>query len=534
MDTYTKEDLEVRPWNQAQTIIWNGIALPDARRIIRSWLQIPVLRPQNPSVTWDDYEDLGLVRIKARVTELDWPEGLRMVQYSELETAGTRKPFTGVWQINLFLVCVYIAFLARKKKRNWLTLKLIASEEKDMDLSFSRSAVRQKLQDYLSTFFKCHVYGFKPLDSSISFYRILVFDKGATQAPSNRHIILIHYNHTEYFLLSGPEQNRTFVEQAIVAVFGAADIKQQPLSSNSLDALGKIIINRASLGVFGQFRYLQRDPLHNPLNFGRLSSPATPVIPDTNSSGNDNDTANNDDSSDDEHDHQPAMPPPEGDGAATYHYPKFTFVTTREQKRRIIPIQQDKMNQRYDDVERVFGNYPLDGLDSLTLKLEMSVEPVLSDHGIQISTDDTTDKAEEPKEAKDDDPIGDFFLGAPTSPKKKKASMDNFFNDDTMVDGLDESDKEASDNEEDDKEDSDNDESPFVWRDENDDPDTLTMKISLEGQNVMAGLRDLALHGYIDPPYPSWMTELVASGASLAYIKKDSLYLDVESSSKNG
>jgi hypothetical protein len=162
----------------------------------------------------------------------------------------------------------------------------------------------------------------------------------------------------------------------------------------------------------------------------------------------------------------------------------------------------------------------------------MSVEPVLSDHGIQIRTDDTTDKAEEPTETKDDDPIGDFFLGAPTSPKKKKTSMDNFFNDNTMV-GLDESDKEASDNEEDDKEDSDNDENPFVWQDENDDPDTLTMKISLEGQNVMAGLRDLALHGYIDPPYPSWMTELVASGASLAYITKDSLNLSVESASKN-
>jgi hypothetical protein len=72
MDTYTKEDLEVRPWNQAQAINWNGISLPDARRIIRSWLQIPVLRPQNPSVTWDDYEDLGLARIKTRVTELDW------------------------------------------------------------------------------------------------------------------------------------------------------------------------------------------------------------------------------------------------------------------------------------------------------------------------------------------------------------------------------------------------------------------------------------------------------------------------------
>jgi hypothetical protein len=50
-----------------------------------------------------------------------------MVQYSELETAGTGKPFTCVWQINLILVCVYIAFLGRKKKRNWLTLKLIGS-----------------------------------------------------------------------------------------------------------------------------------------------------------------------------------------------------------------------------------------------------------------------------------------------------------------------------------------------------------------------------------------------------------------------
>jgi hypothetical protein len=153
----------------------------------------------------------------------------------------------------------------------------------------------------------------------------------------------------------------------------------------------------------------------------------------------------------------------------------------------------------------------------------MSVEPVLSDHGIQIrSVDEETEKS---KAAKDDDPIDDFFLGD-TPSKKKKTSMDNFMNDDTMVDH--EGDKEDSENEDDD---SDHDEDPFAGTDGNN-PDTLAMKIKLEGQNVMAGLRDLALHGYIDPPYPAWMTELVASGSSLAYITNDKLYLDVESPPK--
>lgn len=155
----------------------------------------------------------------------------------------------------------------------------------------------------------------------------------------------------------------------------------------------------------------------------------------------------------------------------------------------------------------------------------MSVEPVLSEHGIQIRTED--EETEKVKVTTDDDPIGDFFLGD-TSSKQKKDSTDNFLNDDTMVDELHESDK--ADSEDGDNDDSDHDEDPFAEPDGND-PDTLTMKIKLKGQNVMAGLRDLALHGYIDPPYPSWMTELVASGSSQAYITKDSLCFDEESAS---
>ncbi|KAI8333624.1 hypothetical protein BC941DRAFT_454899 [Chlamydoabsidia padenii] len=403
--------------------------------------------------------------------ETDWPEGLLLVQYSELEVQETRP----------------------------------------LNLSITLTSVREKLQDYMTTYCKCHVYGFKPVDSNTTWYRILFIDK--TKHQPVRPILLVHYKETEFFIMSCPQKKlEGYVEQGVINIFGAATIKQQLLTSTSLDTLGKLVTNRASLGVFGQFRYLQRDPALNPLNFGRLAGPKSTEQPNN----------NNDD--------QPIED-------TSYHYPKFIYVSTKEQQRRIIPIQKEKMDQRYDNVEQVFGNYPLDGLECLDLKLQQSVEPVLLDHGIHIEIPTTIArpaKAIEPlnRPSKKDDPIDAFFRD---NNKESTANDD----DDDMLNENDNNNEEEEEEDDDDDDDDNNDdddngdekEDPFENVGEYN-PYAFTINIKYEGANVMAGLRDLALHGFMDPPYPSWMQALVASGSSQAYVTEDNLYLDVDTLQK--
>ncbi|ORZ09169.1 hypothetical protein BCR42DRAFT_423870 [Absidia repens] len=396
-------------------------------------------------------------------------------------------------------------------------MKLTAHHNQTLNYSLSVATVRQKLQAYLGRFFKCYVHGMAKLDQYTVWYKIWMFEDqvGTLQHQS---AIVVHFYNTEYFLVSCQSKVKiSYLEQAIVATFGAGGLKKQSLTNGTLEELSTIIENRKSLGVFNQFRYMKHDPIQNPLNFGRLSS-ATTTSSSKNES-NDDESARDSITADGDNNEQQSMITSMSQLAQIHQnqYTKFAFITTKEERRRIIPIQADKVNQRYDSVEQVFGNYPLEGLGLLNIKLQQPVTPVLLDHGIQIQDEKRGKKPAEIKHDKHDDLMTKFFRDEDDEEMNQSFQTDG--------DSMEHKHGDGSGNESDDSEDNDLKLNPTT-DETSDDLYSLTMGIKCTGTNVMAGLRDLALHGFMDPPYPPWMTDLVASGASRVFITETKMRLD--------
>ncbi|CAO3599642.1 unnamed protein product [Absidia cylindrospora] len=486
MEEHSPEDLHRLPWQSSVLSFLSQCPTPELHSLLQSWFNSPVLRPLDTQSTYTAYENLTKKDIEIRITEIDWPTGLTSIQLSQLEMAGISR---------------------RKRQQKWMTLKLTAHQNQPLDVSLSMTTVRQKLQAYLGKFFNCYVHGMTKLDQYTVWYKIWIFeDEQGTL--THRSAFVIHFFNTEYFLLSlQTKAKNQYVEKAIVAIFDAAGLVKQALTGGTMNELSTLIENRKSLGVFNQFRHTKQDPIQNPLNFGRLSSTTTASSSSKNES-NDNESAQDSTTSDD--DNREELPAVTSmSQLAQIHqnqYTKFAFVSTKEERRRIIPIHADKLNHRYNSVEEVFGNYPLEELGLLKIKLQQPVTAVLLDHGIQIQDEKRGQKPAEIKHTKDVD------------------RMTKFFRDDDETDGGSNKRKHHHDGSDD------GDDNDVEWNstigDTSDDAYSLTMGIKFTGTNVMAGLRDLALQGFMDPPYPPWMTDLVASGSSQAFITETKMQLD--------
>ncbi|KAI8092475.1 centromere protein Chl4/mis15/CENP-N [Halteromyces radiatus] len=413
MEQYTAEDLVRVKWQTAVTSLLSNTKKPDLETLVKSWLTSPVLRPDHSNVIWENtYESLTKKEMIDRIQQIDWPDGLYMIQYSQLDASG---------------------FFNRKLKRTWSTWKLIPSEKQELQVSISTTTARRRLQEYLNTFFKNHVYIIPQSESNTCWYRILIFDSRYEETLPARASILIHYLSTEYLLTTTSMiRHRDFLHQATIHAFRAESLKQIPLTSKGLDKLTTLMDHRSSLGIFGQFRYAQQDSMENPLYFGPSSD-----IP---------------------------------------RYEKEQYVGTREDIRRVIPIDHDKIKRRYDHVDQVFGHFPLEGLDSLKLTLEIPVTSVIKAHQTEPVNDDDDDiqpyvfsDVDEPSDPQEDDSDDDHT-------KKEKGG--------------------------------------------------ISMNVTFRGTNVMEGLRSLALQGWMVPPFPPWLSDLVASGSSAARVTNDHLYIE--------
>ncbi|KAF7727618.1 hypothetical protein EC973_007379 [Apophysomyces ossiformis] len=56
------------------------------------------------------------------------------------------------------------------------------------------------------------------------------------------------------------------------------------------------------------------------------------------------------------------------------------------------------------------------------------------------------------------------------------------------------------------------------------DNEELSVTMKMRGSNVMEGLRQLALRGILKPPFPDWLTDVVATGTQHVLIRKDGVF----------
>ncbi|KAI8388600.1 centromere protein Chl4/mis15/CENP-N [Radiomyces spectabilis] len=200
------------------------------------------------------------------------------------------------------------------------------------ELGIDASVLRDRLQQYLNPFFSCHVLVWKQNDTDTHWVRVCMTDsmEAHTAPRSSCLAYLVHLCNTPYILFSSiaSSDRKEYVIQGVLHTFAAESAQEQNLSSKRVDTLSEIVLNQTSLGVFSKFRLDQVDS--NPLDY--RAKPSKPLK-----------------------------------GAEAY-------VSTREEKKRIVPTDKDLVKNRYTQVAESFGWNPMPNLESLQIELTVPLE----------------------------------------------------------------------------------------------------------------------------------------------------------------
>ncbi|KAL0082225.1 hypothetical protein J3Q64DRAFT_1235863 [Phycomyces blakesleeanus] len=202
-----------------------------------------------------------------------------------------------------------------------------------MQLALSLSKLEDHVQLYLSSFFRCHVYCARHPKHHTYWMRISFFETSSPDVMplTTSNVYLIYYPMTEYILCGGTIRKNiyTYVVQALVSAFDAGSIKDEKLGSKKLEELNRVIDGKESLGIFDTYAKNQVDP--NPLDIHQK------VI-------------------------KPDMP---------------AYVSTAEEKRRIVPVDRNTINARYEQANALGIDPP--AIESLSIQITMP--PYLAPEG---------------------------------------------------------------------------------------------------------------------------------------------------------
>ncbi|CAO3614264.1 unnamed protein product [Cunninghamella echinulata] len=495
MEVYSTENIIIVPWHRAIFGKCLKVTSKAINLLIKSWLSSPILKPKHTNSTWEDYKGLSKNMTLIRLSQTDWPEGLYMIQICQLDEA--------------------VAVISRTSKMKvW---KLIPSNNSNMEIHFDRRIIQQRIQQYLSNFFKSHVYCFDHIQTKTIWYKIHLFVNKYQNTLPRTPITIIHFPNTEYFIFTQPSKKYyEFLIHALLNAYHAESIQQQFLTAKKLN------------------------PNQNPLLLSRTQTPSSSYLlsePEP-----------------------PSSEPPSSSSSSHKNHNNnsnnlLTYTSGQEYNRRIIPVHQQQLNQRYNHIEQVFGKYPLSGSDSLYLRLNLPITKVLYQYGIITDTEmeelssNSNMEEEGQEEIVDDD---GKQLNSPEANNKpiNDESENDIFSDQSEIENEinydDQRQIEDEDADEDENEDEDENKDEDVkmndqqenyhhnekkneklWKLKRKQHDQLiTMNIAFSGSNVMEGLRQMAIQGFTDAPFPMWMAEATNSGCSHLHVTKDQIIIN--------
>ncbi|KAJ8654751.1 hypothetical protein O0I10_009642 [Lichtheimia ornata] len=276
---------------------------------IKQWYQQEELRPTTQN--WDANGFLGN-QSKQRITErlwVDWPEGLTAYQLAhiDLKSALSKRASTVSWRL--------------------IELKDDSDNPGRLLKTLDAKTARNRIQEALSEYFKAHVMTMPDPKEPADWIRIMLFEnRHDRQYPMPKMTAYyLRFPDTPYLAVRGA-LNKTvalFIEEALLKTFQAKSLKFHNISSKSIHHLSELLHNKESLGAFSRFRLDQVDS--NPLDYS----------------------------------HKTLKRPQ-----------REEYVKSREQKRRIIPINRQLIESREDDASDTFGPQVVEGIRRLDIHLK--------------------------------------------------------------------------------------------------------------------------------------------------------------------
>ncbi|KAI7873561.1 hypothetical protein K492DRAFT_175664 [Lichtheimia hyalospora FSU 10163] len=279
----------------------------DIIECIKHWYQQEELRPTNQD--WDVNGFLGN-QTKSRIIErilIDWPEGLTAYQLAQVDLKS--------------------AFSRRASTVSWRLLELKDDNPGRLLKTLDATTTKNRIQEALAEYFRAHVITMPDPKVSADWIRVMLFEnRHDRQVPTpTMTAYYLRFRDTPYIAVRGA-LNKTlalFTEEALLKTFQAKALKVHNISSKSIYHLSELLHNKESLGPFSRFRLNQVDS--NPLDYSHKTSKRP---------------------------HQEE------------------YVKSREQKRRIVPIDKRLIQNRENDASDTFGAEVTAGIRRLDIHVK--------------------------------------------------------------------------------------------------------------------------------------------------------------------
>ncbi|KAI9496288.1 centromere protein Chl4/mis15/CENP-N [Zychaea mexicana] len=328
----SKQDLYRLTYSKSVYAIFTRSNHTDVLTCVKEWWNNPKLKPSTHR-TWGDYKQYEDGRKKAALCDLiyrDWKDGLTMYQVAQLD----------------------LTTMIHKRVRLVSRLWEIKGDVEQLELSLNGSMICHRIQERLNMYFKCHVFVMRNEEQKTDWIRIALFASAdSDELPgSSETIYLVRYPDTPYVaaLKANRSAIRQIVQQSVALVFGGTSVVERNTETNDVDKIAEIAKNYNSLGPINQLRENEFDT--NPLDLQKQLKKRSASE--------------------------------EADDA---------YVTGRERRRRVVPLNRDVLRNRYSQTRATFGTKVVQGLEKLNIHITHSLKDMLEPSIAEAAAEDGSD-----------------------------------------------------------------------------------------------------------------------------------------------
>ncbi|KAI8083664.1 hypothetical protein BDF21DRAFT_249274 [Thamnidium elegans] len=239
----------------------------------------------------------------------------------------------------------------QSKRKLWRSIQL-SNEKRIVRLNMDMEEIRTRMEAYLSNLFHCYVYAENQGSTDTFLFSLAITEKSKDPLVFSdlRFGFMVYFPETNlvispyYVWLSSYDK---YFKEALLETFGAASFIFKAMHVQSIKDVKDLAIYKESKSIFKDIGNKQLDA--NPLD---IRQKRQHVFDDDN---DDDDDDNNNDS--------------------VKQKRKKTSNESTEQKKRIVPIDIDELEDRIDNLKNSIGWRPMSGHRSLQINLNVPFQP---------------------------------------------------------------------------------------------------------------------------------------------------------------
>ncbi|KAI9268835.1 kinetochore protein CHL4 like-domain-containing protein [Phascolomyces articulosus] len=311
----SQSDLQVVEYDAVAKSLLRKATTGEIFESVKEWFQHPELKPANPTSNWIQYEIYQGKRAKSALVNRLYQDWPDGLTMYQMATLDIKNVIS-------------------RRLSPILKLWEVKGDSARVDKSLEAYTARDQLYKQLSVFYKCHILVETSDEEQVDWFRIAIFEtRDQKNMPSySQTINLARFRDTPYIAHVGSVRVALvqLIQQLCASVYGGERIEQLQVAEHDFNKIATVAKHHKALGTFS--RFLGNGYDSNPLDLRE----------------------------------QLSKRPKEQE-----------YVTGRERRRRIVPLDRELIQGRYRQTTETFGTQVVQGLNKAVIHMDTSMKDIV-------------------------------------------------------------------------------------------------------------------------------------------------------------